>query len=279
MQVGTADRADMGRWLAEIFVVGNLGFLAVDIALAHGVNEFAHPAEWVPLVFSLVSPLLLIRGVLRRDFMRGSSRMLGLAVGTTSVLVGVAGLIMHLHNTFFVSLTLKSLVYTAPFAAPLAYTGIGLLLLLIRLEPRNSSGFGPWVTCLALGGFIGNFALTLCDHAQNGFFYSSEWIAVISSAFAVSFLFMALLRQQDARFRMVCGGVMLLQVLVGSLGFALHLQANLTSPASSVLDSMLYGAPIFAPLLLPNLALLAMLGLWQTGPESSRTTAAASIGG
>ena len=61
-------------------------------------------------------------------------------------------------------------------------TYVTAALLLIRLEPSGSRGFGPWVTFLALGGFIGNLALTLADHAQNGFFFRSEWIAQKTSA-------------------------------------------------------------------------------------------------
>ena len=34
-------------------------------------------------------------------------------------------MLLHLHSRFFVELTLHSLVYTAPFVAPLAFTGLG----------------------------------------------------------------------------------------------------------------------------------------------------------
>ena len=57
-------------------------------------------------------------------------RGLGNLTGWISVLIGVVGLVLHLRSQFFQQWTLASLVYTAPFAAPLAYTGIGLLLLL-----------------------------------------------------------------------------------------------------------------------------------------------------
>ncbi len=42
-------------------------------------------------------------------------------------------MIWHLRGDFFQEQTLKNLVYTAPFAAPLAYTGLGLLLILDRM--------------------------------------------------------------------------------------------------------------------------------------------------
>src|SRR3954454_21361988 len=55
---------------------------------------------------------------------RRLARALGLAVGWGAVAVGVAGLLYHLDSAFFDELTLKNLVYTSPFAAPLANTGV-----------------------------------------------------------------------------------------------------------------------------------------------------------
>ena len=55
-----------------------------------------------------------------------------------------------------------------------------------------------WVTFFALGGFAGNFVLSLCDHAQNGFFAASEWIPVVAGATAVGFLSIPLIRKTAA---------------------------------------------------------------------------------
>ena len=48
---------------------------------------------------------------------------------------------------------------------------------------------------------------------------------------------------------------------VGVLGFVLHLRANLAKPGRTYRDRFLYGAPVFAPLLFANLAILAAIGL------------------
>jgi hypothetical protein len=50
--------------------------------------------------------------------------------------------------------------------------------------------------------------------------------------------------------------------VVGLLGFALHARGNLSHQAGSPWDRFVYGAPIFAPLLFADLALLAVLGCW-----------------
>ena len=88
-------------WLVELFAFGNLAFLALDIYLAHSINDFAHPAEWIPFYFSLVAPPLMLPSVIRREYHRGVGLKVGLLVGVGSVLVGIAGMVLHLSSNFF----------------------------------------------------------------------------------------------------------------------------------------------------------------------------------
>jgi hypothetical protein len=225
---------------------------------------FGHSAEYVPFVFSLVAPVLLLAGLAAgRGQPHGTAwRLLGFLVGWSAILVGIVGLFLHLESRFFREESLESLVYTAPFAAPLAYTGIGLLLLMNRMVNTDSPDWPRWVLLLALGGFVGNFIFSLADHAQNGFFHPSEWLPVASSAFAVGFLVVPFLAQVNRSFLIVCCGVMLVQAGVGLLGFYYHTAANLRGPSPSAFDNFVYGTPAMAPLLFPNLVLLTLLGLW-----------------
>jgi len=108
-----------------------------------------------------------------------------------------------------------------------------------------------------------NFLLSLADHAQNGFFYLNEWIPVASSALAIGFLFTVIIRSVNHFFLKQCLWIIGIQIIVGLLGFYFHLVADLRGPASSFMDNLKYGAPVFAPLLLPNLAILATIGLWD----------------
>jgi hypothetical protein len=261
----------------EMFVAANLAFLTVDIGLAHAVNVFEHRAEWVPIIFSPAATLLLLLAVSLggrdglgpdesqagpRVWRRRLSRVIGLAIGWGSVAIGIAGLLWHLNGQFFQEVTLKNLVYTAPFAAPLAYTGLGLLLILDRMVDHRSLEWACWVVLLAAGGFMGNFVLSLADHAQNGFFQPTEWIGVVAGAIGVGFL-TAMLVVPESRVLLAMNLVlMVIQVGVGSLGSYLHTRANWNRQTGSLWDTFVYGAPIFAPLLFADLALLAMLGLW-----------------
>jgi hypothetical protein len=251
------------RTWVELFALCNLGGLAPDIFLAHSTNQFHSRAEWIPLIFSLAAPVLLLAATAAQVAGKASLwRIIGNVTGWTSVLIGVVGLVLHLKSQFFQTWTLAGLVYTAPFAAPLAYTGIGLLLILNRSVAADSREWAEWVVFLALGGFMGNFIFSVTDHAQNGFYRHIEWIPVVASALAVGFLVMPLITRAGGEYFKVCFVLLLFEALVGFAGFALHLQADLNGVGKNLFEKAVHGAPIFAPLLFPNLAVLAGMGLW-----------------
>jgi hypothetical protein len=255
--------ADYVLWV-ELFALGNLAFLALDIFIAHSENGFLRWAEYIPLYFSLASPLLLVVALGVREFW-GRPRLwnwLGFAVGLMSIALGLSGVIYHLDSQFFYERTLRSLTYAAPFAAPLAYTGIGMLLLLNRMERAPSVEWAKWIVFLALGGFFGNFALSLTDHAENGFFHWTEWIPVAGSSLAVSFLAVFFFVPLTERYLKACSAVMVLQAAIGVAGFLFHAEADLHGVSRSFFQNIVNGAPPFAPLLFPNLMVLALIGLW-----------------
>jgi hypothetical protein len=253
-------------WL-EAFVAFNFLSLSGDIALAHSENRFRVHAEYIPLWFSLLATLLMLIAIVTR--MRGSRFAtwvtIGQAVGWVSILVGAAGVIYHLDSQFFYERTLRSLTYAAPFAAPLSYVGLGCLLVMNRMVSPAHKEWAHWVMFFTLGGFVGNFALSLTDHASNGFFHWTEWIPVASSALAVGFLLVLLFSREDTDrssvFPYWCVLILLLQMGVGALGFALHAWADLHGRSGTWFENMVSGAPPFAPLLLPNLSILGLIGI------------------
>ena len=179
-------------------------------------------------------------------------RDVGYLVGWVSILVGLAGVLFHLESRFFLDRTLKSLTYAAPFAAPLAYTGLGFLLLVNRMVAARSAEWARWIIFLALGGFFGNFVLSLTDHASNGFFLRTEWIPVFSSAFATGFLIVPLLLPVARRYLDLCLLVMFAQALVGVLGFWFHMRANLVEPGHDLFDKLVNGAPPYGSAAVPE---------------------------
>ena len=254
---------DPSLWV-EAFVIINLAFLALDIYLAHSTNQFRRSSEYIPLYYSLIAPVVLLAGLIARERFSYVTvwRDLGYLVGWLAIIIGLTGVILHLDSRFFYDNALKSLTYAAPFAAPLAYTGLGLLLLANRMVRVDSAEWAYWILLMALGGFIGNLVFSLTDHAVNGFFRPIEWLPVASSAFAISFLLVPFLVKVERRYLMLCAAILILQAFVGVLGAALHLLADLEGPSSTMLENIIHGAPPFAPLLFPNLVLLSLIALW-----------------
>lgn len=268
---------DPALWV-ELFVTVNLAILSGDIFIAHSVNHFGKTAECIPLYFSIAAPIVLAVLIALRWLggFRAPWRDVGHLAGWLSILVGLGGVLYHLESRFFLDTTLNSLTYAAPFAAPLAYTGLGFLLLVNRMVEVKSAEWARWIILMALGGFFGNFVLSLTDHASNGFFVRTEWMPVISSACATGFLIVPLAMQVTRRFLDLCFLVMIGQALVGVLGFWFHLQANLVEPGHTLWEKLVNGAPPLAPLLFPNVVGLAFIGLWALIPHVEESTPAAS---
>ena len=54
---------------------------------------------------------------------------------------------------------------------------------------------------------------------------------------------------------------MLLEVVVAQVGWGFHLRAIARSPMSNWWERIVFSAPVFAPLLFANLAILVLIGL------------------
>jgi len=169
--------------------------------------------------------------------------------------------ILHLDSRFFYERTIRSLTYAAPFAAPLAYTGLGLLLIANRLVDPDAREWSEWMLLLALGGFVGNFVFSLTDHAQNGFYHPAEWIPVVASACAIGCLIVPFLVDVLAAYLRLSVAVLAGEALVGLLGFVLHAFADVRQFAPTAFEKILSGAPPMAPLLFVNLSILAAIAV------------------
>jgi len=249
-------------WI-EVFAILNIGFLTFDIYLAHSVNQFRSRAEYIPLFFSATAPALLIAALTQRTRVRVIWKIVGYVVGWAAIGVGLTGVILHLESHFFYERTIRSLTYSAPFAAPLAYAGLGFLLVMNRMVEADSTEWAQWILLFTLGGYFGNFVFSLADHAENGFFFRVEWVPVAASALAIGFLAVPLVARVSRLYIDLCATVLVLEAAVGLWGFVLHTMGNLQGPSIHAFDNFIYGAPPMAPLLFPNLMVLGIIGLWQ----------------
>src|SRR5262249_54034211 len=240
--------------LVELFAVANFAGLVGDIFLAHSENHFRRSTEYVPLYFSIAATVLLAIGLIFRRRAPIVWRDVGHLVGWLAIAVGLAGVVLHLDSRFFYERTIRSLTYAAPFAAPLAYTGLGLLLIANRLVDPDTREWGQWILLLALGGFVGNFVFSLTDHAQNAFFNAAEWIPVVASALAIGCLVVPFIVEVTTEYFRLCAAVLGVEILVGLLGFLLHAFADVSHSAPTLFEQILNGAPPMAPLLFVNLS-------------------------
>jgi hypothetical protein len=81
----------------------------------------------------------------------------------------------------------------------------------------------------------------------------------------VGFLIVPLISKTDRGFLWLCGLVMVMQMGVGALGFAFHALADWHNVGENLFLRVVHGAPIFAPTLFCDLAVLAAIGLWVLG--------------
>ena len=262
MAAARADWTHDHQLWVELFALFNFGGLVADIFLAHSQNGFHRSSEYVPLYFAAAATLVLAAIVPLRVRVPNVWRDVGYLVGWLAVIVGLAGVILHLDSGFFDERTIRSLTYAAPFAAPLAYTGLGLLLVANRMVDARSREWPMWVLLLALGGFVGNFVFSLTDHAQNAFFNPMEWAPVVTSAFAIGFLVVPFMVAVTPLYLRLSAAVLAMQAVAGVLGFGFHLSSVARQPAATWFEKILSGAPPMAPLLLPNLVVLAAIALW-----------------
>ena len=102
------DTDKLGRWLEpwlllEVFILFNLGFLTLDIYLAHSINSFRESAEYIPFYFSACAPVILLIGLVYAVRRRTLWKIFGHTVGWIAILVGLAGVLYHLHSCSFMS--------------------------------------------------------------------------------------------------------------------------------------------------------------------------------
>jgi hypothetical protein len=69
------------------------------------------------------------------------------------------------------------------------------------------------------------------------------------------------LTRVDARYLRLCTIVLIVQAIVGLLGFGLHAAAIARQSGATLLGRILSGAPPMAPLLFPNLVVLGLIAL------------------
>ena len=105
-------------------------------------------------------------------------------------------------------------------------------------------------------------------------------LRIASDTGAPEDLSVAAAEYRNRPFLRICLGLMIVQIVVAVAGWLLHVTAILDSPMQDRWERIVYSAPLFAPLLFADLALLACIGLAtmyvQAGQQEPIVDAAAS---
>ncbi|HTR80514.1 MAG TPA: hypothetical protein VMM58_02715 [Bacteroidota bacterium] len=259
-----------------MFAGVNLIFTGLDVALAHSINSFVPPYEWIPVYFAPVGAFtcFILAFQLKPTKIIALAHIFLMCVG---VLVGVVGMGFHLSQVLSPTgrLSWAWVVFGSPILAPLSFAGISLIGLYgVTTEVRDRPGMlevpglglfqAPisrdrhfmWLVGL---GFAGSAITSIIDHAQYGYTLF-KLIPVAYGVFATAVvLYLSIAREWSHGDELTYFWTMVAAVVVGVLGFAFHLSRDLTDTGQISMERILVFAPVFAPLLFCDLGILGLL--------------------
>jgi len=276
-----------------LWVVLNELLLGAETFSAHIISGTIVKYEWTPIIFGIVSALLLLAAGIMIFVQRW--RFWGSILGTTvlliSIAVGLTGEYLHLVSALLPSgppgqrVTIGLLVGIPPVIAPLTFALIGVLgiLALWREQPLDSGRLvlpagrrlqlpfskGQTYFLLAGLGILSSLASSVLDHALAGFENPWLWVPAAVGVFGTIAAIALGFTQEPTRGDLVTYlGAMLLLLIIGPIGTWLHILSDLTAQGQFVLERVIHGAPIMAPLLFSNMGLLGILVLLDPTPSA-----------
>jgi hypothetical protein len=264
-------------------------FLGVDTFTAHRISGTIRPGEWIPIIFGPAAGIVLLLAGLIALRRRQLATILATLTLGVSIAVGLLGAYFHLMRTVLPNaapgqqVSVGLLVWAPPILAPLTFCLVGLLGISAAWleEPSDSgvlrlwarAGRGPYRLRLPYAktqayfflvglGCLATVLSSVLDHARTGFVNPWLWVPTAIGVFAtvVAVTVGAIDRPLRSDLN-TYAAAMLLMIVVGVVGFALHVLFNLVGGATIVVERFLRGAPFLAPLLYCNMGALGLLAL------------------
>jgi len=282
---------DQAMLLLTAFMLVMLG---VDTYLAHSISGTIRTGEWIPILFGPAAGALLGLAGLVALRKRMAANIAATVVFLASVAVGVLGSYYHLVRAVVSAapagqqLTAAILLYAPPILGPLTFALVAVLgLSAAWQEEEVDSGrlrlFGGLRLKMPLSKTRAYFLLvalfnlatlisSVIDHARTNFENPWLWLPTIAGAFATLVsLFIALAEKPGRGDLAVFVAAMLLMMAVGAVGAVLHVLTNRTGQGAVIIERMIRGAPVLAPLLFANMGLLGLIVLLDPrNPKDSK---------
>lgn len=237
-----------------------LNFLltGVDVLIAHSQNNFFR-WEMIPLIYTPLAVLAVLAQlafkhsvVVKRIFQ---------TIMWAGIVVGVGGTFFHLagNSTSSYESLNRLLVAGSPIAAPIAFAGISSYAL-VSAHYQGRSRRSKLLVLVGLG-FLGAVIAAFLDHARLGFVPSYTLIPLVSGTLATLSCFYMAHGQANRKETNIFFSILVLNLMVGLLGFGFHLFGDLAGTPTIVWARIMYRNPLFGPLLFCNLAVLGGLSL------------------
>ena len=175
-------------------------------------------------------------------------------------------------------LSIDLLVWAPPIVAPLTFALVGLWGLSAAWveEPPDSGTLRLWrgrrlrlpysktraYLFMVSLGLLATLLSSVLDHARSSFENPWLWIPTMAGIFGtVVAAGLGVVNKPTKGDIWVYVGTMLLLILVGLVGAALHVQFDLSGQNAIVTERFLRGAPFLAPLLFANMGTLGLIAL------------------
>ena len=256
----------------------------LDAWLAHRAGGTVRGAEWTPVIFGpLAGAALLVAGLiaLRR---RTLASLLATAVFAASVVVGVVGAWFHLQRTILPAaapgqrVLLDFFFWAPPVLGPMAFAFIGIFgtsAAWVEMPPGSGQLLLPGDVRLRLPypkinayfyitatGILITLVSSVLDHAATGFENAWLWLPTAGGTFAmVVATVLGMIERPTRADLLTYVGAMVLLLAIGAVGAVLHLRFDLGPSRQLVLERLLRGAPLMAPLLFSNMGIVGLVAL------------------
>ena len=273
------------QWMLLMAAMNEI-ILGTDTYLAHSISGTIRNGEWVPIIFGPIAGILLLVAGLIALRRRILANLIASGIFLASVVVGLLGSYFHLNRIFQTGaqldeqLSSQLIVYGPPVLGPLTFALVAVLGISAawQEEPVDSGRlhlFGNLRVQMPLSKTRAYFLLvavfllvtllsSVIDHAKTNFDNPWLWVPTIVGSFAV-LVTMAMgafsrLGRGDLITYLV---TMALLVGAGLLGTFFHIQRNLGNLGIIVDERFIHGAPLLAPLLYANMAVLGIIVLLE----------------
>lgn len=271
--------------LLLILVAFNEIMVGLESYLAHLISGGVKPMESIPVIFGPMAGIILLFAIYLRIGRNAItlSTLIIIGVAAASIGVGILGSAFHWQRDLAPAnlpgsrLRWNWLIYGPPALAPLAFAGIGIMTIISALQdtfpetgklelpgvlkfqtPLKKTNQLFWLVAL---GLLAATLSSFMDHGRTDFENIFVWTPVVCGIFGtIVTLLMALYEKRTDVDYFVFFWTMLLMIIVGVLGFGLHVDTNLAEGTGEIVkDRFIRGAPPLAPLLFANMGILGLI--------------------